>query len=345
MTVAFFSKYIKPDDNLWIIAITGLFFGEILLVNFIFFIFNLLLKNKFYKIYIILFALNIFHFFTIFNYNFSNDKKVDENKSIKIISFNVHLFDVYWDNTTRKKLLFFLEKQNADIICLQEFYNDDTDKFPVHSKIMKFKGLKNCHLKYTYTGKKFYHYGIATYSKYKIINRRTIKLVNSNNVCISSDLLYLGDTIRVFNLHLQSNKLNPDNIEKLDNIENRGEIKSLWQNIKPTLYQMKKAYKKRNKQSEKINAEINNSPYPVLLCGDFNDVPISYTYNKITEKLTDSFRKQGSLFGKSFVKKNFSFRIDYIMHDKNFKTNSFKTYSHINLSDHKPIESIISLQK
>ena len=105
---------------------------------------------------------------------------------------------------------------------------------------------------------------------------------------------------------------------------------------------LKRAFIKRAKQAELIEYSISLSPYPVIVCGDFNDTPSSYTYNTVSKKLTDSFVESGNGFGRSYVGAFPSFRIDYILHSDQFIAYNFKTIRE-ELSDHYPI--ITSLEK
>ena len=130
-------------------------------------------------------------------------------------------------------------------------------------------------------------------TKYKEINRGFVHNMNS---CIYTDII-LNDTIRIYNIHLQSN----------------------W------IKTMKLSYQTRANEAVIIKKHIDNSPYPVIICGDFNDTPISYTYTKISNNLSDAFKQSGIGIGSSYIGVPF-LRIDYILHDKKYKSYSYKKH-------------------
>lgn len=102
------------------------------------------------------------------------------------------------------------------------------------------------------------------------------------------------------------------------------------------------AYIKRSKQVEIILSKIEQSPYPVLVCGDFNDTPVSYTYRKMTKELWDAFVESGNGTGSTYIGMFPFLRIDYILHSKELNAYQFETHSE-ELSDHHAISCIIEL--
>jgi endonuclease/exonuclease/phosphatase family metal-dependent hydrolase len=91
-----------------------------------------------------------------------------------------------------------------------------------------------------------------------------------------------------------------------------------------------------------LSAHIRQSPYPTIVCGDFNDTPVSYTYHKMRGKLVDAFIESGSGIGNTYLGNFPSFRIDYIFHSKSFRSCCFRT-DRINMSDHYPVMCTLSL--
>ena len=148
------------------------------------------------------------------------------------------------------------------------------------------------------------------------------------------DVLKNNDTIRVFNIHLQSLKFTQANLNYLDNAglhsdSNITESKSIISKIKA-------GFIKRSSQANFIKDEINHSPYPVIVCGDFNDVPNSYAYETIGAGLQNAFVKKGYGFARTFSTISPTLRIDNIFANNDFTITQFTRVNKL-LSDHFPI--------
>jgi endonuclease/exonuclease/phosphatase family metal-dependent hydrolase len=258
------------------------------------------------------------------------------------------LFDLYnWskNSQSRKNILSSLQELNPDILCLQEFYNSDAkNDFHNIDTILSSFSTKYYHVEYTVTKYKTNHWGIATFSKYPIVNKgKIIFNTYTNNICIYSDILINGDTVRVYNLHLQSISFTKDEYKFVVDVTEGDEAKDEIAFSKSIVKRLRTAFIRRAGQAEKVVASINSCRYPVILCGDFNDTPASYTYRLLSEKLKDSFIEKGTGFGKTYAGKFPQFRIDYILHSKEMKCNSFFR-SNETYTDHYPITSYLSFK-
>jgi endonuclease/exonuclease/phosphatase family metal-dependent hydrolase len=191
------------------------------------------------------------------------------------------------------------------------------------------------HLKVIGSGKNR-SYGIITFSKFPIVKRGEIIHSGSSSLSIYTDVLINKDTFRIYNNHLQSFRLmrmERSFINELTANENETftEVKSLSMSLK-------KGFVKRASQAKVVKDQINKSPYPVIVLGDFNDTPVSYAYTKIRKGLNDSFVNSG--YGAGFTYKgNYPpNRIDYILYD-NSLINSYFEIIKMKYSDHYPIIS------
>ncbi|MBL4624261.1 MAG: endonuclease/exonuclease/phosphatase family protein [Flavobacteriales bacterium] len=269
------------------------------------------------------------------------------NEGFKVMSYNVRLFDLYnWSNNkqTRNKMFELVDEQNADILCLQEFfYSEKKGYFNTLDTLIEFQKAKNYHTAYTATKLK-HNFGIATLSKFPILYRGTVKLENAkNNICIYTDILVNTDTIRIYNMHLASVHLGKENYEFIEHI-NSQETEEQIDGSKKIAELLKNAFVRRAKQSKTIATHIAQSPYHVVVCGDFNDTPSSYAYRTISKDLCDGFIDSGSGIGASYNSSIPIFRIDYILHDEGLCSSNFKTISE-DLSDHFPITTTISFME
>ena len=143
-----------------------------------------------------------------------------------------------------------------------------------------------------------------------------------NNFCIYVDVLVGIDTIRIYNAHLQSFRLKKKSLELFDEKIDMNEIQN---ESKPLLVQLYRSSLKRSKQVDVLAAHIESCRFKVILAGDFNDTPISYTYNRLTRILTDGFKEGGSGIGTTYKGPLFGLRIDYIMHSKGLSVRNYKT--------------------
>lgn len=326
--------------------IFGIFYSYIFAINAIITILWIFKKKWFFLIPFISILTGIGYTKSFFGFNISDEDILSKTKPLKVISFNVRLFDLYnWSQNTKtkNKIIEYLKKIDADIICFQEFYHDQNNKFETTGQLLKLPGL-NYHKKaVSFVSKKKHEFGIATFSKYPIINSSSIQFKNTQNNCIWTDLLVNGDTIRVYNMHLQSNYFNTEDYKLLDKVNH--EPTSIKLKEITNLYgRLSSAYIRREQQATQVNEHIAASPHPNIICADLNDIPFSYSYRKIKGKLSDTFSKKGFGFGFTFGKLFTSVRIDYIFIDKNFKPLHFEVGEN-GLSDHRPVIAEVEFLK
>jgi endonuclease/exonuclease/phosphatase family metal-dependent hydrolase len=189
-----------------------------------------------------------------------------------------------------------------------------------------------------------HHFGIIIFSKYPIINKQTVTdhPNDYNSTFQYVDIVKNEDTFRVFNIHLQSLKFTNDNRKYIEDpsIENENDIKE----SKNVIKKFKTGFLKRKTQSERIRQEMEKSPYPVIVCGDFNDVPNSYSYKTIGSGMKNAFTEKGSAIGRTFYSISPTLRIDNIFVDKRFDVEQYISVKK-KLSDHFPIIADVKLEK
>ncbi len=272
---------------------------------------------------------------------------------MNVMSFNVRLFDYYrWadDGNTRTKSFDYLYRNQPNILCIQEFYVDSSDHFRVMDTLLNTNIIKHAHFEnYRDNQQPGRKWGMATFSSYPIINKGVIDFESTyGNRCIYSDLKVDNDTIRVYNIHLQSVRIGNDQYLFIDQLMLNKSMKGvpvmkLLGDLKLLVYRMVHAFIERGKQASQVKIHMNESPYAVILCGDFNDTPNSYAYNVLREHLKDTFVEHGSGFGNTFVRIPF-FRIDNIFYSSEFESKTHQVDDDAVLSDHYPILSNISLK-
>ena len=262
---------------------------------------------------------------------------------LKVMTYNVRLFDLYnWSKNTetRDKIFTMLMEEDADIYCFQEFYHTDREGvFETKDTLLQLLPLQYYHEKYTHkmTGQQYF--GVVTFSKYPIVNKGFIPFeTDYNNFCIYSDVVINQDTIRIYNTHLASIRFQKEDYKFM---EQNGEEQSKLEGGQRILSRLTSAAVNRSEQSEKVAASVAESPYPVILCGDFNDTPVSYTYRTFRRALKDSFISKGSGVGNTYIGAFPSFRIDYILHSEGLEPLSYHTLPQ-KYSDHHAVTASFS---
>lgn len=256
-------------------------------------------------------------------YKFSSSTRIEHPNNIKVMNYNVRLFNLYdWipEKNIETKIVDFIKTEVPDILCVQDY----RPSAKVDLSFFKYKYEK-------VSGNKI-HNGQVILSKYPIVNSGSLEFPNTANNAIFADVVKGKDTIRVYNIHLQSLKIDTD-VEKLKK-------ESTFRIFK----QVENTFKRQQFQSEIFLLHKKECHYKMIICGDFNNTAYSYVYRKIKGDLNDTFKKAGNGFGRTYHFKFFPVRIDYIFSDPAFAINGFRAYNH-HFSDHYPIMATLCLDK
>lgn len=338
---AILSPHFSPED-LWPIAFFGLSFPFIWVLNLLFVVYYSISKSKRVIVPSIAILATLYFVPAFIQIHAVDLPKVPQGRVLNVMSFNTHYMGAYDYNGGDSNFFFnMLDTLDPDIICLQEFANlGGNYEKPMFKKFFKqyekFYRINADALSSSFpTG-----YGVCIFSKYPVVNKGFLELENQNsNLTVFADILVGSDTIRVVNTHLKSIVFDKEDYKTVE------EIKSVDENIetqqlRKIIAKLKYAFRFRARQAEKIREKLNLCPYPVILCGDFNDSPTSYSYNIIRGKMKDAFMESAMGMSRTYIGKMPSFRIDYILHDPKWNSYNYKTNT-INFSDHKMISCSI----
>lgn len=273
-------------------------------------------------------------------------KEQNDDVTIKAITFNVSTFNkqritnfANEDPILKHELFSFLtnDANKPDILCMQEFHHDDAENQKVIDKIIGLTGLEYYYTVPVFDPNQNGFFGLMTMSKYPIINKGIIFKGDSLtlNMGVYLDVKTPDDTIRIINIHLQSM-----NIRLKDTSST-----SLVGKIVDVAERLKLGSIKSREQMQPVLDVINQSPYPVLLCGDFNTFPYGYTYQVVKEMLNNSFESAGKGFGYSLNISPYFARIDNQFCSKEFIPIESRVIREIKHSDHFPVFSKYMFKK
>lgn len=271
--------------------------------------------------------------------SFRQDKSPGQ---LKIMSYNVGNFNESGlthelQKNTQNQVLELIQKQAPDLLALQEYRSKNRGEGGFTDRLFREAGFETGYFeKIMFTGNGT-HSGIAIFSRYPIIARGFIPfhVYQTVNACIWADVVTPQDTVRFVNVHLQSNNLKGheapyfQGIPPTNDPEKRKGILKVFEKIRTSaLY--------RAEQAQKVSALLDTTPYPVILCGDFNDLPGSFAHRTIRGDMFDTFAEKGIGTGKTYAGPFPSFRIDHIMASKQFHIGSHLVIKNRN-SDHYPV--------
>ena len=256
-------------------------------------------------------------------YKFSASTKIENPQNFKVMNYNVRLFNLYeWipEQGIETKIVDFIKMESPDVLSIQEYHpHKHIDLSFFKYKFEKLSGNKT-------------KYGQAIFSKFPILNSGSVEFPNTANNAIFADVVKGKDTIRIYNIHLESLRIdtNVENLKKEDS-------ERVFKKISTT-------FKMQQLQTELFLMHKKQCNYKMVICGDFNNTAFSYVYRQIRGDLNDTFKEAGNGFGRTYDFKFFPVRIDFIFADDAFNVNGFKAYNE-HYSDHFPIMTTLSLEK
>lgn len=267
--------------------------------------------------------------------SFTLSLSLSNKYDLKVINFNVKIFNYYLETksaTAVSEIIAYLKNANADVICLQEFYNDKNSiKYATIKKMIDiYPYYYFCNDVRNRLGGQF---GIVIFSKHKIHNYGEVQFQEkSKNKVSYIEIRLKNQKIRIYNLHLQSMHIDTEQLieSKID--------KTTSKNLFYTLKKVKNGMQTRSKQIDAVMNHVASFSGNCIISGDFNDLPYSYTYQKVASNFTNSHVASGNGFGFTFNGLIPFLRIDNQFYNQNLKAVSCKVNRNITNSDHFPLE-------
>ncbi len=351
LLISLSASYISPD-KIWFLPFAGMTLPALVIINLLFSASWILRKRHFAVVSLLAIAACLPQLLKLFATNIGKPKTEQTNsKVIKVMSYNVRDFDLYnWSENINSKDKIFqtIKEKNPDVISFQEFYNDTTKEF---STIKQLQQLGYTHYYFTkeLVLRNTDEWGIALFSKLPIkehgnIMKQPFKTGYGKKPFkgLYADI-EIGDTIiRFVNVHLQSIYFGEKDYETIaefretQNLDEHG--------AKNIVIKLKKAFGRRAQQADELKKFLNEQTKPVILCGDFNDLPNSYVANTISKNMNDAFIDYSFGIGHTYNGKIPFLRIDYLLTSPIFTIQKFEIVNN-KISDHFPIYGELSLEK
>ncbi len=323
LLLSYLLPYVSPKA-FPLLSVLSLAVPVLIVINMLFFLYWGVLLSKRMLLSLIVLVLGISHVFSLYKLNATTIEDTEED-SLSFMSYNVHSFNRFdWieSNTIPEDISAFVKTQDPTVFCMQEYYDNPDIDFTQYPYEYHDYNNDNGEI------------ALVVFSKFPIINSGTLNFKSTANNTIFADIATPTDTIRIYNVHLQSHKLNSkiSDMETFDEDDSERMLKSI-----------QGSFKKQQAQTEQVLAHMKTSPYPTVVMGDFNNTAYSYVYNTfISEGLKDSFKEAGKGFGKTFNFEWFPARIDFILVPESATVLSFKNFT-LDLSDHYPNYTKITL--
>ena len=333
-----YSPYIQPQEHP-LLSCIGLAFPIFWCANFLFLLFWLGVYRKYTLFPILVIVACWGTLRTYFPINLFEEEKPEN--SIKFLSYNTMAFALGEKHTKESpnRVLAYLAASDADIICIQEC---------IWMSRMKQKeadyALRNYKYKHYYSFAGGFN-GLACYSRYPILSAIPIKYKDSRNGSIVYRIAVGKDTLTVFNNHLESNKIEASEKAIYQEMIDTPNKENIASGSRMLLKKLTEASAIRASQADSLVSYIKElQGEKVVVCGDFNDSPVSYAHRVVGQYLQDAFAQSGNGLGISYHENRFYFRIDHIFLSKNMKSYECTVDRSVKASDHYPIWCYISLE-
>ncbi|MCH8332214.1 MAG: endonuclease/exonuclease/phosphatase family protein [Bacteroidetes bacterium] len=327
LLLANLAPYLDPQ-NFWPVAFAGLAYPPLLLLNLLFMLYWFIIKRGYWWLSLTIVLLG---WYQIMNFVALGDEV--KGKDLRVMTFNARGMDAY--NTkgrlaTRDSIISMIREADPDILCLQEFCYTDTGDF---QNVDAIKKLGLVHFFFYKNVRHHNHiWGMAIFSNKKLVNTGVIEFEGTRkNGCMYADVEVNKKKLRIYNIHLQSVGFEKGDYDYLDNIQD-----SDFTPLRKILSKIKNAFAKRSQQAKLVAEHIARSPIPVVLAGDLNDSPHSFTYSILRDGRKDGFLEAGIGISGTHVGPYPFLRIDYVLHDDELRAGKVQTIRR-KFSDHYPV--------
>ncbi len=320
LAAACFVPYISSERYAFL-AFLSLGVPLLVIANFLFFLFWLYQRKRQMLLSLLILVIGYFSLGAFIKVGLGESEAAADD--LKVMSYNVRVFNKFGEMASPNvfdDIKAFVDEEKPDVICFQEVD---------YVRQKEYEDYPYRYLEYIHKQDKVL---LGIFSKYPIINTELLDFPGSPNEAACADILYKNDTIRIYNMHLQS----------LGITHTRANSILDQQKSKRILKKMTEAFGKQQQQAKLVKEHMQANSYPQILCGDFNNSQFSNAYKTIRGEKNDSFIEQGFGYGRTLNYHRFPVRIDFILSDPVFEVKSHKTYD-VEYSDHYPVMASFKL--
>jgi endonuclease/exonuclease/phosphatase (EEP) superfamily protein YafD len=331
LAFAYFARSVNPNDA-WFFAFCGLIAPVLYIANIVTALYWILRWRWYALIPAAALLAGIGSVSLFFRPSLSKQYETDTRNLSRVMSYNVMGFLSDELHSTLDSTAAFIGTASPDILCIQEFQVvSSAQKQHLDSLI----GLPYNVVNYKSHNSMGGGYGVAVYSRFPIIDSVFVNFEDTKNSSMWVDIATGGDTLRIFNNHLQTTMVNHKDRRYIDT---HGYFHSdgREERVRSILSKLRRNFNVRASQADSLATMIAASPHKVIVCGDFNDTPMSYTYNRMRGNLNDAFVEKGSGMPNTYHGLFNIFRIDYILYSKGLQIAGYNTMED-GPSDHKPV--------
>ncbi|MDQ1152799.1 endonuclease/exonuclease/phosphatase family protein [Sphingobacterium zeae] len=315
---SFLALFISPQSAVFFQWL-GVLLPALVFSNLLFLIIGLY-RRSWYSICPLIAILANFHYFAKIIQ--VNSTEQNETADIRLASYNVREFKMIYNLSSMEQIASYIESQQVNTLCLQEV--------PADCSVSELKEVFGQFPYLIMTESNSGNNQLAILSKFPLDSVQTVSFEERPNCAIFVDLSFKGEKIRIGTCHLQTTNWNQvkGNLLAAENV-----VVKWWSAIKT----MSGNFRLRGAQADCLRNIIDKSPFPTLICGDFNNSPNSYSYHKIKGNLKDAFCEAGNGYGYTYAYLMKLFRIDFVFFSGNeFRAINYST-GNVDYSDHLPV--------
>lgn len=333
LLLTYSSYFISPELISWV-SILALGYPFILVINLFFVVFWLIQGKRNFLTSSVIIALGYPFLLSAFQFSGNQQDVRNRKDALSVMTFNARSYTQY--NREGKDGLTdaidsFLIAESPSVLFLQENYN--------YHRTPNFK-YPHQYIPGSERNQKF---SLGILSKHKLINTEKISFGLDEGPYkhfLRADMIFNGDTFRLFCVHLMSNQFTNKDLEAINDVGNKN-AEEVEQSTKDLISRLRRFGSIRAQQIDVITKEIDNSPYPIILGGDFNEPPSSYPFQQVIKRLYDSFEAAGRGIAPTYRTFPIPLRIDHIFYSETaFSAWNYHVHK-VDYSDHYPVSVVL----